>query len=39
MQVVDSNWQVCTQAPAPGSTMVPETLVTLSSVKLGESCP
>lgn len=38
MQVDDSNWQVCSQEPAPGTEAPVETVVTLSSVKLGESC-
>lgn len=39
IQVLDSNWQVCSQSP-PAGTMVPvEAVILLASVKLGESCP
>lgn len=38
VQVLDSNWKVCKQDPAPGSTVPVSTLVTLASVKLAESC-
>ena len=39
MQVLDSNWQVCEQNPAPGKTVPVETIVLLTSVKLAEQCP
>jgi hypothetical protein len=39
LQIIDSNWHVCAQEPAPGSTIQPEALIILSSVKLEESCP
>jgi PASTA domain len=39
IQVVDSNWQVCSQKPAPGKTVSADTLVVLASVKLSEDCP
>lgn len=39
MQVLDSNWTVCSQSPAPGAALDGGTLVTLSAVKIGESCP
>lgn len=39
MQVLDSNWQVCEQNPAPGKTVPVETIVLLASVKLAERCP
>ena len=39
MQILDSNWHVCTQDPAPGATVPVSTLVTLASVKLDERCP
>jgi beta-lactam-binding protein with PASTA domain len=37
-QVWDRNWRVCTQDPAPDTTVPIETIVTLSAVKLDESC-
>ena len=37
-QAVDSNWQVCTQDPAPGAVVPISTLVTLAAVKLDETC-
>jgi hypothetical protein len=39
LQVNDSNWQVCTQDPAPGAVVSTDTTVTLGSVKLTETCP
>ena len=39
IQVLDSNWQVCAQSPAPGKTVPVDTMVVLSSVKLAEQCP
>lgn len=39
VQVVDSNWQVCSQKPAPGKKVAADTVVVLSSVKLTEDCP
>ena len=39
IQVLDSNWQVCAQSPAPGKTVSVDTMVVLSSVKLAEQCP
>jgi hypothetical protein len=38
-QVLDSNWHVCTQSPVAGSVVPVDTIVTLASVKLAESCP
>lgn len=38
IQVLDSNWQVCSQDPAPGVEVPVETVVTLSAVKLDEVC-
>ncbi|GAB1511380.1 PASTA domain-containing protein [Actinophytocola sp. KF-1] len=38
-QVLDSNWQVCSQNVAPGATLTPESRVDFGVVKLGESCP
>ena len=39
MQVIDSNWQVCSQDPAPGETTSTTSRVTLQAVKLDERCP
>ena len=39
IQVLDSNWQVCTQSPAAGEDTPTDTLVVLASVKLDEVCP
>ncbi len=39
VQVVDSNWQVFTQDPAPDALVPESTLVTLGAVKLDETCP
>ena len=39
IQVIDSNWQVCTQSPAPGKKVPVETVVVLGAVKLAEQCP
>ncbi|WP_421743166.1 PASTA domain-containing protein [Cellulomonas sp.] len=39
VQVNDSNWQVCGQDPAPGTVVPVDTMVTLSAVKLDETCP
>ncbi len=38
-QVIDSNWTVCTQDPAPGVDTPITTIVTLSVVKDDEVCP
>lgn len=38
-QVIDSNWKVCSQDPAPGATTDPASTVTLRVVKLDEQCP
>lgn len=38
-QIIDSNWKVCTQAPAAGQEVPTSTTVTLSSVKKDEYCP
>ena len=38
LQILDSNWKVCSQDPAPGATVPISTLVTLASVKLSEHC-
>lgn len=39
IQVMDSNWQVCSQTPKAGKKVPVETVVLLASVKLTESCP
>lgn len=38
MQLMDRNWQVCSQTPAAGSHPT-DTIVDFSTVKLEESCP
>ncbi len=39
IQVMDSNWKVCTQKPKAGKKVSVEVMVVLASVKLDESCP
>ena len=39
LQFFDSNWRVCSQQPSAGSPLSSMDIVTLSSVKLDESCP
>lgn len=39
MQVLDSNWQVCSQTPAAGTQFGSDTSVSFAAVKLAESCP
>ena len=39
IQVMDANWQVCTQSPKAGKEVPVDTMVTLASVKLTEECP
>lgn len=39
IQILDRNWYVCSQQPAPGTEVPIETVVTLYSVKLDERCP
>jgi hypothetical protein len=39
LQVLDSNWQVCTQEPTSGREVPVDTLVVLASVKTDEVCP
>jgi hypothetical protein len=36
--LLESNWKVCSQKPAPGTTYAGQP-ITLSAVKFGESCP
>ncbi|KAB2807521.1 hypothetical protein F9L07_26140 [Pimelobacter simplex] len=38
-QVLDRNWKVCFQVPAPGSSTPLSKLIELGAVKLEESCP
>jgi hypothetical protein len=38
LQILDSNWKVCAQSPSAGKRVSASTMVTLSSVKLAESC-
>ncbi len=38
-QVLDRNWQVCTQSIAPGEPLTTESEVDFGVVKLEESCP
>ena len=38
LQILDSNWKVCAQSPSAGKRVSASTMVTLSSVKLSESC-
>lgn len=39
VQLVDSNWKVCTQSPKAGKTVGVDAMVTLAAVKLDEDCP
>lgn len=39
IQVLDSNWQVCSQSPKAGRIVPIDTVVVLKSVKLTETCP
>ena len=36
--ILDRNWKVCAQSPSAGKRVSASTMVTLSSVKLSESC-
>jgi hypothetical protein len=38
-QVLDDNWQVCTQNIAPGAVLTAASRVDLGVVKVGEACP
>ncbi len=38
-QIMDSNWQVCTQNVSPGSTFFDDTRIDFGVMKLTESCP
>ena len=37
-QLIDSNWKVCDQTPAPGTPVTRDTKVDFGAVKLAESC-
>jgi hypothetical protein len=39
LQLIDSNWKVCSQKPKAGARVAEADIVTLASVKLEESCP
>lgn len=39
LQMIDSNWKVCTQSPAAGSEVGIQSTVQLGAVKLEETCP
>ena len=39
IQILDSNWVVCRQSPAPGTDVGLDEVVTLWSVKIDETCP
>lgn len=38
-QIMDSNWQVCTQNVAPGSAFMDDTRIDFGVMKLDEGCP
>jgi hypothetical protein len=38
-QILDSNWQVCSQNVAPGQPADATTVISFAAVKLDESCP
>ena len=38
-QIIDTNWKVCTQNVAPGSTIDRSTRIDFGAVKLEERCP
>lgn len=38
LQVLDRNWQVCAQNVAAGDTIIPDTMIDFTVVKLDESC-
>jgi hypothetical protein len=38
-QLLDSDWKVCRQSPAPGASVLKTKLVRLEAVKLDERCP
>jgi hypothetical protein len=38
-QVLDRNWQVCTQDPSPGTKITPDTKIDFGVVRDSEQCP
>jgi hypothetical protein len=38
MQIIDSNWKVCSQNVAPGTSVNQDTDISFAAVKLGEDC-
>lgn len=38
-QVLDANWQVCSQSVPPGSAITADTVIDFGAVKLDEQCP
>jgi hypothetical protein len=38
-QLLDRGWQVCTQDPAPGSKITPDTNIDFGVVRVSEQCP
>jgi hypothetical protein len=38
-QILDRDWQVCTQDPAPGEKLTPDTNVDFGVVRVSEQCP
>ncbi|WP_208379008.1 hypothetical protein [Cumulibacter soli] len=38
MQLMDSNWIVCSQTPAAGEEFSEDTIITFFAVKIGETC-
>ncbi len=38
-RVLDSNWKVCSQSIAPGTSIVKGTKIDFGAVKLAENCP
>lgn len=38
-QVLDANWEVCTQNIAPGAPITPDSTIDFGVVKIGEGCP
>jgi hypothetical protein len=39
MQLLDRNWNVCSQNVPPGAKITPDSNIDFGVVKLGESCP
>ncbi len=38
-QVLDANWEVCSQNVAPGAAITPDSTIDFGVVKIGEGCP